>query len=213
MIIQRFINKTLGVDVRAYEQNKLIYLNAEDVAFGLGFFKTDEKFSTTCGRNGEKLDDTHVSMTTYISVRWNRINKYLKSFGYTKDVGKDDYIPENLFYRLSMKAKNKAAEKFQIWISDEVVLSIRRFGGYLDSNHPKIREHSKVTRQLFERATRFLAESRYDQLSILHEKPEIAKTMVCGAITNNVNKAVGIEKGKRDEANEVQLINLIRIEN
>lgn len=44
--------------------------------------------------------------------------------------GKGDFIPENIFYRLAMKAKNEAAEKFQAKIADEVIPSIRRHGLY-----------------------------------------------------------------------------------
>ena len=40
------------------------------------------------------------------------------------------YIPENIFYRLAMKAKNETAERFQAWIADEVIPSIRKSGMY-----------------------------------------------------------------------------------
>lgn len=42
-----------------------------------------------------------------------------------------DYIPENIFYRLAMKAKNETAERFQALIADEVVPAIRKTGGYI----------------------------------------------------------------------------------
>ena len=42
-----------------------------------------------------------------------------------------DYIPENIFYRLAMKAKNETAERFQAMIADEVVPAIRKTGGYI----------------------------------------------------------------------------------
>ncbi len=45
--------------------------------------------------------------------------------------GKDDFIPENVFYRLAMKAKNEIAERFQAFIADEVIPSIRRHGAYM----------------------------------------------------------------------------------
>ena len=45
--------------------------------------------------------------------------------------GKDDFIPENVFYRLAMKAKNETAERFQAFIADEVIPSIRRHGVYM----------------------------------------------------------------------------------
>lgn len=45
--------------------------------------------------------------------------------------GKDDFIPENVFYRLAMKAKNETAERFQAFIADEIIPSIRRHGAYM----------------------------------------------------------------------------------
>ena len=45
--------------------------------------------------------------------------------------GHDEFIPENIFYRLAMKAKNEAAEAFQAKIADEVIPSIRKHGAYM----------------------------------------------------------------------------------
>lgn len=45
-------------------------------------------------------------------------------------MGKDDYIPESLFYRLGMKASNATAEKFQNWLALDVIPSIRKTGSY-----------------------------------------------------------------------------------
>ena len=42
-----------------------------------------------------------------------------------------DFIPENMFYRLAMKASNAAAEKFQAKVADEILPSIRKHGAYL----------------------------------------------------------------------------------
>ena len=94
------------------------HFNAEDVAHGLGFVKTEEKLSPTGGRK------------TYTSIRWERVNAYLKEFGYTAQVGANDFLPENMVYRLAMKAKNETAEDFQAWLADDVVPSIRKTGGY-----------------------------------------------------------------------------------
>jgi phage antirepressor YoqD-like protein len=49
-------------------------------------------------------------------------------------LGKDglpDFIPENIFYRLAMKAKNETAERFQALVADEIIPSIRKHGAYL----------------------------------------------------------------------------------
>ena len=90
------------------------WLNAEDVARGFGF--------TTVAKSGNDV------------VRWARVNEYLQSFGYPTIVGKDDYLPENMVYRLGFKASNEAAMKFQAVLADEVLPSIRKTGGYIAFN-------------------------------------------------------------------------------
>ena len=70
-------------------------------------------------------------------VRWSTVHKYLTELGVaTSCNGSDyrskcpDYIPENIFYRLAMKAKNETAEKFQALVADEIIPSIRKTGAY-----------------------------------------------------------------------------------
>jgi len=48
--------------------------------------------------------------------------------------GHDDFIPENIFYRLAMKAKNETAEIFQAKVADEIIPSIRKHGMYATDN-------------------------------------------------------------------------------
>lgn len=86
------------------------WLNAADVARGLGWTQTHFK------------DDKE-----YESVRWERLNHYLHKFRFPPVTGKRDFIPENIFYRLAMKAKNEAARKFQAAIADEVFPKIRAY--------------------------------------------------------------------------------------
>lgn len=100
-----------GVD--CYEQNGVAYLRLENVARGLGF--TQEK-------NGVEY------------VRWETIRAYLSDLGFSQQVGKNDFIPENIFYRLAMKAKNETAEKFQALVADEIIPSIRKNGIYATDN-------------------------------------------------------------------------------
>ena len=56
---------------------------------------------------------------------------YLTDLGVEQKCTTGDYIPENIFYRLAMKAKNETAERFQAMIADEVVPAIRKTGGYI----------------------------------------------------------------------------------
>lgn len=106
-----FENKEIGVSARTLlNDDGSISVNAEDTEIGFGW--TQEK-------NGK----------TY--VKWERINGYLEEFGFSPEVGKNDFIPESLFYRLGMKASNEKANKFQNWLAIEVIPSIRKNGGYI----------------------------------------------------------------------------------
>ena len=97
-----------GID--CYEKDGTAYLNLETVARGLGF---------TDNSKGAEY------------VRWARVDEYLKEIGFATNGERPDFIPENIFYRLAMKAKNEAAETFQAKIADEVIPSIRKHGGYI----------------------------------------------------------------------------------
>lgn len=104
--------------VRGYEEDGVAYLHIEDSARGLGFERTESK-------NGIE----------YNSIRWERVEGFLAEFGFRPRVGEngnphDYYIPENIFYRLCMKAKNEVAEAFQAKVADEIIPSIRKTGSY-----------------------------------------------------------------------------------
>ena len=95
--------------VECFEKDDIVYLKLETVARGLG--STDNSKGTEY-------------------VRWNTVRQYLTEIGFSQEVAKDAFIPENIFYRLAMKAKNEAAERFQAKIADEVLPAIRKTGGY-----------------------------------------------------------------------------------
>lgn len=105
--------------IECYEKDGVAYLNLESVARGLGFTKTDVKFSETGFRK------------EYIRVDWPRVRQYLEDFGVAQKRTTGDFIPENIFYRLAMKAKNAAAERFQAKVADEIIPSIRKHGAYM----------------------------------------------------------------------------------
>ncbi|MEF3306636.1 phage antirepressor KilAC domain-containing protein [Paenibacillus sp. GYB003] len=102
-------------NVRGYiDENGTAQLNIEDVSRGLGFVQSKGK-------------------VTY--VRWERVNGYLSDMGFPQLVGKE-YIPENVFYRLSMKGETESALAFQAKVADEILPSIRKTGTY-SINIPK----------------------------------------------------------------------------
>lgn len=104
------ITNISGVD--CYEKDGVAYLNLEAVAKGLGF--------------------TEIAASGNECVKWSRVRKYLPVFGIDTSVDGHlpEFIPENIFYRLAMKAKNPAPEAFQANVADEIIPAIRKHGLY-----------------------------------------------------------------------------------
>ncbi len=97
-------------NVRGYIDKKgTAWLNLEDVARGLGFTQIKNKKEY---------------------IRWERVIQYLKEMAFPT-CGENDYIPENIFYKLCMKADNEVARLFQDLVCDEILPSIRKYGGYI----------------------------------------------------------------------------------
>ena len=116
------MNEIMNISgIECYEKDGVAYLKLETVARGLGFTRT--------AASGNEV------------VRWETVRKYLAELGVptswhgdSQPVGKEglpDFIPENVFYRLAMKAKNEVAEAFQAKIADVVIPSIRKHGAYM----------------------------------------------------------------------------------
>lgn len=105
--------------VRGLERDGVAYLHIEDVARGLGF--------------------TQIAASGNACVRWERIDRHLSELDFIPTSGDgqnphDYYIPENVFYRLCMKAKNAVAEAFQAKVADEIIPAIRKTGVYATDN-------------------------------------------------------------------------------
>jgi prophage antirepressor-like protein len=99
-------------NVRGFiDESGTAQLHLGDVSTGLGF--TQEKNGT-------------------LYVKWERVFGYLEDFKFptSGETNKDEFIPENIFYRLAMKAKNETAEKFQAIVADEILPAIRKTGTY-----------------------------------------------------------------------------------
>ena len=99
------------------DEKGTVWLNVEDVARGLGFVEVKPNRVATCGDK-------------YSAIRWARINGYLAEFDYPP-VKAGDFIPENIFYRLAMKANNETAKNFQAKVADEILPAIRKHGVYM----------------------------------------------------------------------------------
>lgn len=134
--------------VSCYEKDGTAYLNLEAVARGLGFTQT---------KNGVEY------------VKWERVSAYLSELGFSPEVGKDGYIPENIFYRLAMKARNETAEKFQALVADEIIPTIRRTGGYVANDDMFIDTYLPYA----DEQTKILFRSTLETVKRLNEKVKV----------------------------------------
>lgn len=98
--------------VYCYEESGVAYIRLEDAARGLGF--------TQIANSGNEV------------IRWERVRKYLAELGIptSGDGNLPEYIRENIFYRLCMKANNETAQKFQALVCDVILPTLRKTGSY-----------------------------------------------------------------------------------
>lgn len=104
-VINIFNSENFGKVRAILNENGSVSINAEDTARGFGWIQL---------KNGKEY------------VKWERVNAFIRELGFSPLVGKDDYIPESLFYLLGMKANNEVAQEFQRWIAIDVLPKIRK---------------------------------------------------------------------------------------
>lgn len=145
-------------NVRGYiGDNNVAYLNLEDVARGLGFSRI--------ANSGNEV------------IRWERVKKYLDDLSYPlvgMDI-KEEFIPENIFYKLCMKANNDAARKFQDLVCDEILPTIRQTGGYIVTHEEDTDEEIMARALLVAQKT---IEKKNQRIQALENKVEEDKPKV-----------------------------------
>lgn len=105
--IQVFNNEEFG-EVRTLNEDGKIYFVASDIAKRLGYMKPANAISAHC-RYTLKRSIPHPQGKGTLDV---------------------NVIPESDVYRLIIHSKLPAAERFEKWVFDEVLPSIRKTGGY-----------------------------------------------------------------------------------
>lgn len=87
--IQLFTNDKLDLKVRTIQnQDGSILVNAEDTARGFGWIQVETK--------GDKI---------YSTIKWARMNKFIKELGSSECIAKGDYIPLELVFKLEYKSR------------------------------------------------------------------------------------------------------------
>ena len=152
-----FNNRELGLKIRAIKnEDGSISVNAEDTAIGFGWYQE---------KNGVKYP------------KWERINGFINELGFSPLVGKDDYIPESVFYLLGMKAKNETALRFQNWLALDVIPSIRKTGSY-NVNQPQCIEDVLISSLQEMKALRLEINNTKEEVNGLKEENQNIRDLV-----------------------------------
>ena len=104
--IEIFKNEQFG-EVRTILEGEKVLFCAADVAKALGYTNPNKAVNDHCRAITKR--------STPISGKVQSIN----------------FIPEGDVYRLIIRSKLPAAEKFELWVFDEVIPTIRKTGGYM----------------------------------------------------------------------------------
>lgn len=153
--LQIFNNNQFG-EIRTIEDNGKVLFCAVDIARALGYSNPHDAIGRHC-RGVVKREG--VSVTT---------NQHGVS---TEQVNEMSFIPEGDVYRLITHSKLPTAEKFERWVFDEVLPTIRKHGAYLT---PEALERAMndpdftiglLTALKNERAGRQIAETKVSMLS------------------------------------------------
>ena len=118
--IEIFKNEQFG-EVRTILEGEKVLFCAADVAKALGYTNPNKAVNDHCRAITKR--------STPISGKAQSIN----------------FIPEGDVYRLIIRSKLPAAEKFELWVFDEVIPTIRKTGGYMtDSLLERIQKEPAV---------------------------------------------------------------------
>lgn len=185
-VVQIFTEKKFG-DMRCYIGNdNIIYLNVEDSAKGLGFVNYD--------KNGNK------------KITWDIVRNLLKRFNYNKKVKAEDYIPENIFYLLTMKADNESATNFQMWIANEVIPTIRRTGTYsIKPQVPQIAEQVQARKSQVQTRKEIVGVYELYSVYAKNQGDNRKPSRIYAKFSNLANRVSGIPNGCRELATAKQL--------
>lgn len=104
--LQIFKNEEFG-EIRTIEENGKTLFCGSDVAKALGYSRPNDAITSHCRAT--------VKHRTPISGKMQEIN----------------FIPEGDVYRLITHSKLPSAEKFESWVFDEVIPTIRKHGAYM----------------------------------------------------------------------------------
>lgn len=120
--LQVFKNSDFG-EIRTVEIDGKPYFVATDIAKSLGYAKPNNAIERHCRYTLKQGIPHPQSKTKILEV---------------------NVIPEGDMYRLITNSELPSAEKFESWVFDEVLPSIRKTGTYNSNNHKDTKDESEI---------------------------------------------------------------------
>lgn len=147
--LQVFNNEEFG-EIRTIEENGNILFCGSDVAKALGYARPNDAIKAHCRAT--------IKRSTPISGKMQDIN----------------FIPEGDLYRLIVSSKLPSAEKFERWVFDDVLPTIRKTGGYVSNENMFINTYLPFA----DEQTKMLFKSTLEIVKTLNNKIEADKPRV-----------------------------------
>ena len=149
-VIKIFENEEFG-SVRTFEEEGKVLFCGSDVAKALGYSKPNNAISAHC-RCALKRGIPHPQSTEKTIIM--------------------TFIPEGDVYRLISHSRLPSAEKFESWIFDEVLPTIRKTGGYVSNENMFIENYFPFLEEPYQKLFRLqMTAIRRLNERIRHDQP------------------------------------------
>ena len=149
-VIKIFENEEFG-SVRTFEEQGKVLFCGSDVAKALGYSKPNNAISAHC-RCALKRGIPHPQSTEKTIIM--------------------TFIPEGDVYRLISHSRLPSAEKFESWIFDEVLPTIRKTGGYVSNENMFIENYFPFLEEPYQKLFRLqMTAIRRLNERIRHDQP------------------------------------------
>ena len=157
--LQTFEHEMFG-ELQVLVENGNVYFPATEVAKTLGYSNTSDAIIKHCKKDGVAFREVIDSLG----------RKQQKKF-----------ITEGNLYRLIVRSKLPEAEKFESWVFDEILPTIRKTGGYVANDEVFIETYlpfaDEQTKQTF-RATLALVRKQNEQIALMKPKADYFDALV-----------------------------------
>ncbi|HGT2339216.1 TPA: Bro-N domain-containing protein [Clostridioides difficile] len=147
-----------GKEIEVFEFEGRILFNSKDVANCLDIKNVNENIRLMNEKQVVKLRNSDISNTDI---------RKLNNAG-------ENFLTESGVYKLIFKSRKEEAERFQDWISDEVLPSIRQTGAYITNNANPKKPREKA--------------SEIEKLQLAYNSTSMLKELLDGAGFDNKSK-------------------------